>query len=369
MKKIFYFFFSGLIPLSILFLCLFLFDPFQLYHKPYMRGYIFDPNMRYQAAGIINNYDFDSIIMGSSIAVNTSSYEATKKIGGKWVNLAYVGASSQNRQERKKILQYATKKKDIHQIIYVLHPDLLTNDKTNKDIFNLAFLYDNNPINDIKIYLDENYIMCLLGLHKICLRGSETLDRPAAWINRDYVQKKLGGIQSWLKNTDDLIIYTALKDIVEYKRDNKKTCAYNKKGVYENIDNEIGEIIKENKNTTFYLVLAPFSRLYYKINSCQNTINQVKESLIYILKKYGNKNVRIYGFDNTFFPDNIENYIDFIHYDEKVNSFMLDAIKNDTHRITLENVDSYFEEMRKKIEAYDIKPLRKQIIESGVLSH
>ena len=47
---------------------------------------------------------------------------------------------------------------------------------------------------------------------------------------------------------------------------------------------------------------------------------------------------------------------------------MLDAIKNDTHRITLENIDEYFEEMQKKVETYDIESLRKQIIESGVLN-
>lgn len=367
MKKILYFFTSGLIPLSLLLFGLFLFDPFQLYHKPYARDNVFDPNMRYQAAGIINNYDFDSIIMGSSIIVNTSSIEAKNKIGGEWVNLSYVGASSQNRIERKTILQYAMKKKNIQQIIYALHPDLLTNDKTDKSTFGLSFLYDGNPINDIKVYFDENYIMCLLGLHKICLRGSQTLDRPAAWFNRDYVQKKLGGIQSWLKNTDDTNIYSALEGIAKHTDKNKRKCQFNDK-VYKNIDNELGEILKENNKTTFYLVLAPFSRLYYKLNACQS-IDQIKTSLEYILKKYGNTKVKIYGLDNTSFPDNLGNYIDLIHYDEKVNSFMLDAIKNDTHRITLKNIDSYFEEMKKKVEAYDIEPLRKQIIESGVLEN
>ena len=38
--------------------------------------------MRLQAAGVINNFDFDSVVFGSSMLENTSAKEASKKLGG-----------------------------------------------------------------------------------------------------------------------------------------------------------------------------------------------------------------------------------------------------------------------------------------------
>lgn len=142
MKKIIWFFFSGLIPLSVIIIALYLFDPYQLYHKPILRKTIFASDMYYQAAGIINNYNFDSIILGSSIMVNTSSNEASKKLGNKWVNLSAGGASVEIRTD---ILTYALENRNIGNVIFSLEPGWLfgKNDAINR----YAYLYDQNRLN------------------------------------------------------------------------------------------------------------------------------------------------------------------------------------------------------------------------------
>lgn len=61
---------------------LYIYDPLMLYHKPYFRKETFSTDMRVQAKAIIDNYDFDSIIIGSSILENTSAKEANDKLGG-----------------------------------------------------------------------------------------------------------------------------------------------------------------------------------------------------------------------------------------------------------------------------------------------
>ena len=67
---------------------IYIFDPYQIFHKSYFyKDKAYDKTI-YQDAGIINNYDFDSIIIGSSMLENVSSDEASKRIGGHFVNLS-----------------------------------------------------------------------------------------------------------------------------------------------------------------------------------------------------------------------------------------------------------------------------------------
>ncbi|RDU72124.1 hypothetical protein [Helicobacter brantae] len=350
MKNLLWQLFSGLIPLSMLFLALYIFDPYQFYHKPYFRNDIFDSNMHYQNAGIINNYDFDSIILGSSLMVNTSSNEASQKLGNHWVNLSISGGVI---NERLDILNYAMSRKDIKDVIFSIEPGWISDNKRENKFL---YLYDGNPFNDFKTYLNEKFFFCLF-IQKSCIRGKHKLDRPASIFDSIAFTSRLGGIQSWIKNSNHPEINTILKKIVSFQNTTLKTNN-------QKLSEYLIDTLQKYQNTNFYLVIPPISRLSNKLEYDQNFYPIVKKILSYHLK-----NIKIYGFDNTNIPDDISRYVDLVHYDEKINSFMLDAIKNDTHRITLENVDSYFEEMKKKVEAYDIEPLRKQIIESGVLSH
>ena len=348
MKKILWFFLSGLAPLSVVIVALYIFDPYQFFHKPIFRKTIFSSDMYYQAAGIINNYEFDSVILGSSILVNTSSLEASQKLNGKWVNLSAGGASIEIRTD---MLSYMLKSQKIHNIIFSLEPGWLLNKNNTPNKY--AYLYDNSRFNDFQTYFDEYFIACIF-FHNLCLKGQDNLDRPANWINEPSTHMRLGGFSSWLNNSKRPDLGNIIKQIISF-HDTQYSSTL------QEIYPPLIQLLKQYPNTNFIFIIPPFSRLSYKLNftSIQNAITNLLELKL--------QNVLIYGFDNTDIPDNLALYIDTAHYSEKVNSFMLDAIKNDTHRITLENIDSYFEEMRKKVEAYDIEPLRKQIIESGVL--
>ncbi|WP_027327703.1 hypothetical protein [Helicobacter pametensis] len=349
MKKILWFLFSGLIPLSSIGIALYIFDPYQLFHKPILRKPIFNADMYYQAAGIINNYAFDSVILGSSILVNTSSNEASSKIGYQWVNLSAGGASVEIRTD---ILRYVLKNKKIRNIIFSLEPGWLSNKNTSTNKY--AYLYDQNRLNDFKTYIDEYFIACLF-IHKLCLKGQNTLDRPANWINETSTKMRLGGFQSWLKNADRPDLNSVIKQIMSFKQ-----TEYSK--TLQEIYPPLIQILKHHQDTKFIFIIPPFSRLSYKIKFISI------EPAIKKLLALDLKNVFIFGFDTTSIPDDLSHYVDTAHYDETINSFMLDAIKNNTHRITLKNVDSYFQEMRKKVEAYDLEPLKQQIIKSGVLN-
>lgn len=80
----------------------------------------------------------------------------------------------------------------------------------------------------------------------------------------------------------------------------------------------------------------------------------VKESAKY-------PNVKIYGFDDTSYPDIFTNFRDCVHYNVDMNSMQLDAIANRTHILTPQNIDTYLATMESKIKNYDIAPLIAEI--------
>ncbi len=107
--------FLSLVLASIILLlsALYIYDPLQIFHKPWGRETTFHKNMRHQAAGIINNYEFDSIILGTSMLENTSANEASEIFGGTFANISM---SASDFYERKIILEYLFEKKNINTI-------------------------------------------------------------------------------------------------------------------------------------------------------------------------------------------------------------------------------------------------------------
>ncbi len=342
MKKILWLLCSGLIPLACLLAALYLFDPFQFYHKPYFRKTIFDSNMHYQAAGIINNYEFDSIILGSSIMVNTSSFEANKKLKGNWVNLSVSGGSI---HERIDILKHALRMQKIKNIIFTLEPGWLGESKSENPY---KYLYDDNRINDFKTYIDENFILCLVW-HKICLRGEESLDRPSQWGSQSWREDLLGGFDSWLKNSNRPDIEKILHQILNFKPSNHIPSI-------QEFPKDLYDIILKHPQISFVFIIPPFSRLKYKLENIDFK-NAISELLLHQFS-----NVQIHGFDHTDIPDNLAHYIDLVHYDSSINSMMLDAIYHQTHRITLQNIDAYFKIMKERILNYDLVSLQNKIL-------
>ena len=101
-------FISIQIALLFISILLYIYDPFQFFHTPIFREKTFMGDMRVSAAGIIDHYDFDSIIAGSSMLENTSIKEAEQIIGGKWVNFSFGGSRF---EERFILLNYILKNK------------------------------------------------------------------------------------------------------------------------------------------------------------------------------------------------------------------------------------------------------------------
>lgn len=351
--------FSLLIPLPfifILFTLLYIRDPFWFFHKPWFREESFMRDMRMQARGIILYKDFNSVILGTSMLENTSAKEASEKLGGKWMNLSLSGSTFALRSV---VLDYLFKHKDIKNIIYSLDIRESNNLDMPKDK-NFLALY-NDKINSLfGVYLSNHFIICALTFSKKdrCI-GKNDLDTLINWGIES--KNNFGGFEKWSKEwlesknfQNEILKAQDFQpnfniDITDFKKYTEKYLL---------------SFIKKHQQTQFYLVVPSYSRLNYRKLSYGEYHNKNSElfsnyyAIISWLIKETSKypNVKIYGFDDLDYANDIRNYKDPVHYNTDMNSMQLDAIKNNTHILTPQNMDEYLKKMEEKIRNYDLTP-------------
>ena len=350
--------------LGCLFALLYVYDPLQLYHKPYFREVAFSDDMRVQDKGIIKNYDFDSFILGTSMIMSTSAREADEKLGGKWVNVSLAGSHF---NERAVILQYIFRQKSVARVIYSLDTAQL-HEASMKETANWDFLYDNNEFNDIKIYINQKYILCALQFSSStkCV-GSKDLETLIYWATRVDEIIYFGGFNKWLENKKKI----AVQEVIKKLREMQTISPFNTKPLTESVERQqryiekyLFSFIKEHPSTQFDFIIPPYSRLWYRLDNLEfpNSFSKIKILLKWFVQEVQTlPNAKIYGFDDLDYADDIANYSDLIHYNTDMNSMQLDAIANGAHILMPENIDEYLQTMENKIKAYDLAPLIQEI--------
>lgn len=363
---------ASLVTLALVAL-LYIYDPFWLFHKPIFRATTYHSDMRIQAKGIIDSAEFDSVILGTSLLKNTSAKEAGQKLGSKWVNLSLAGSDF---SERKILLDYALKRKNIKQVIFSIDNFILINgDRENSTSWRVdSRLYTEGLfLEKFKRYLNKKFIKCTLRWSKKaeCVGGKNNLETIAQTYRAE--RRYFGGFLFWIEWQKE----QAVKQYSEYvkndfrpKSKETKRLNFDEQKIY--LQESVLQVIRENPQIEFYLIFPPYPRFYYALfpfskphhkgRKGKEIFAEVRQILPYLAQEVANlENAKIYGFDSLDYADNIANYCDHTHYWLDMNSMQLDAIASGTHILTPQNIDSYLATMESKIKNYDITPLIEQI--------
>ena len=361
-------FVPAILGFVVLLFLLWLYDPFWFFHKPYFREQTFMDDRRLAVKGMVDFMEFDSAIFGSSMLENTLSKEADEKIGGKWLNLAI---NSSRIYEREVLLLRILKRKKIKQIIYALENYFLVkgNAKDEPDFkpLNLSRSFFQN----FNLYLsNEQFISCALKWSKDRHCVGRVLNTYARW----YSPSNLG-FDGWSDGEKQIF----LKELPLYENNAYKEVEFDILGIQTYLKEHILHYVAENPQIKFHFILPTQSRFFWKLpyfwnrtnvwiedtttyRSPQQYYNDYKTMLIWLVQECAKyENVKIYGFDDLDYADNLDNYTDARHYNVDMNSMQLDAIANGTHILTPKNIDEYLQTMENKIKAYDLTPLINEI--------
>lgn len=300
-------------------------DPYFHYHGkiPGMKYRIY--NERYINVGILENFEYDAIITGTSMNQNFKTSQMDALLGTNAVKVPFSGAGFQEIREN---LEKAFESDN--EIKYVLwgidYNGLLRESDYIAYKEYPEYLYDNNIFNDVSyVWNKEIMVSGLLTNVLMTLQGEETttFDEYASWdVGRGWDFIKLS--------------YCRRQDILPMKNG---LTSEEQEMIEENIETNILSLAKAHPETTFILFYTPYSALYwdelYREGMLEKQLFSESVTSKLLLEC---ENIQLYSFfDKTDMVCNLDNYRDGLHYVNDINDAILTWIANGEGRVTKEN--------------------------------
>lgn len=316
------FFLLSLLIISVCVLAVIVVDPFFHYHKPVKGLYYVIDNQINQNPGIARNFDYDSVILGSSLTVNFDTELFAQEMGLNTVKLSYNGAHPKDIDN---IMQIVEKKKDRIRHVFLgidIHTYTTTPGICAYPI--PAYLYDDSLINDILYLLNKDVLLKYILMPQIT-RESTPLNE-AYWFWRDVSCGADKVIAQYVCPT----VFAKMQPADIYQsniEENMRTC--------------ILPYIEAMPEAQFTIFFPPNSILYWYSRYADGSLSAElagERQIIELLLSY--PNVRVYYFQNNYdFITNLDNYSDYSHYSHEMNDQMTQwfAQQDCPYEVTSEN--------------------------------
>lgn len=298
-------------------------DPFEIYHKatrfipPIASG-----TQSYSNAGIAKSYDYDSIIIGSSMTENFRPSQMDELLGGRFVKLCVNGGTPFNHRQ---MMDMAFASREIRIVFYGLDAEGLTHFYLTPKAEMPTYLYDGNLFNDTQYWFNKSVLARYIPS---CLR---------TWGQSDPDQRDT--MYSW----GDTFAYgkdAVLRDVrITGQAVEQEPVASDPTLSQQsmlNVEYNIVPFIEAHPETEFIVFFPPYSLarwVQYYMRGTMNTHLNQKEAVIKRLLPY--ENVKIYDFHaEAGWITNLDHYVDTEHYGAHINEEIIERIARGENRIT-----------------------------------
>jgi hypothetical protein len=310
-------------------------DPLQYYRKAKYPP-LFQPGKRYQNPALARTYDYDTVLIGTSLSENVSASEVESALGGTFLNLAMSGASM---REQKLLLDVAIRAGHVRTVLWEINYEYLRGGPDWVTDFDGPFpfyLYDRNPFNELHTYLLsidtlKSSLRILAGVSGLIRWEPQPLERMQAWdwktdrkLGADELKKVWRTLQSHASQPE---VRTMMGEI---------TAA----NMNRSFDENVLPLLKAYPQTKFIFFFPPVSvlrHLFYD-RLRPGTARDVVLNKRHIIRSLRDvPQVAIYDFQGVeSVVTDFSKYYDLGHYSRGVHRWMLDSMAAGEHLATPE---------------------------------
>ena len=350
------------------FVPMFIYDPLMVFHKPWGRPITVYENLREQNLGLIKQSRFDSVILGNSLTANSSARLAGLFFGGTFMNLSIDGGSL---FEQKVLIDYLMRTREIKTVICPLSVLLVRDGYGGYTTDRWAFLYDRNPLNDFKVYMNKRFVTCMLRWSDApeCVGKPVDLDTPGVWDDDPWHTERFGGVENWIRhNKHPQLLNIIHKELPEAAALEAPARQESQAGAEQDIKDYLRDFVvspaKEYPHTRFLFFFSPNPRLFQSVQYTKGAYSYYTTWVRNAVEMCASlSNVEIFGFDNEPFVDDIAQYKDEGHYNRNVNNAIMEAMSKGRNKLTPDNVEAYLKEAEYKAASFDLKGFNQYIQE------
>lgn len=310
-------------------------DPYFHYHAPDPRAEVYF-DQRYQCAGLLRTQDYETVLLGTSLAAN---YRAS------WFDVFYktrtvkVTLPDGGFREFDRVLRYAFEKQDVRRVIFGLDPTILARPMSEQSDALPKYLYDDNPRNDAPyLFSGDAAARSLYVLRKKAAGETAPLDDAYLWDGSVYFSRELA-LAGYVRPPQARTRMAS--DALE------RNCGENLKIVTG--------WLRAHPDTHFIICFPPYSILFWdkmqrlgETDAMLEMISRAAETLL----RYDNAEVQFFMADGAVITD-LDNYADHIHAAGRVTYQFSRAMPAGTYRMTEENRKSVLDGLRALVVHYD----------------
>ena len=290
--------------------------------------------------GIAKNYDYNAVLLGSSMVENTDVSELDKLFGCTTIKVPYSGGSTFN---HKTILDVCYDSgHQVEKVFWALDEYALTTGKNTPRFPLPEYLYDNTKINDLSYLLnfDIFYYYTLFDISGTIKNQNQIMMRDGSWEADESIYCKGNALSS--------ISYPMTQ------KENKGDSFF-ENNLLDNLEYNILPLIKAHPETEFHFYMAPYSILSWYIEKCAGTLDaqiyDVQTALGKIFE-YDNTNVHFFQ-NNEEIITNLDLYKDYTHFKPEINSWMTNEMYSHTYDLTKESYITVLDNFHNYLTEFD----------------
>lgn len=298
-------------------------DPFFQYHKP-IKGfpYIIDHQLS-QNPGMAKNFDYDSVILGSSMTVNFNTDWFGEIMGLNPIKLSYNGAYPRDQANIMKIV--FDHNENVKQVFLGIDIPAYSGETEEIKFPIPKYLYDDNYVNDVSYWFNKDVILNYI-LRPLAQPEDKTYlpTAYATWWTEEYFDV-------------EQVLYT-YEEPGKVEEETPKDAFI--PALKENLETNIFPFIESHPETKFTVFFPPFSILYWNNTKIENKVEVTLAEYEYTAKRFMEyENVEVYMFlDQDWIVCDLDNYADYTHYHKDINRYMTQSFQNGDCRLTNENI-------------------------------
>ena len=306
-------------------------DPFFHYHRPLFGLKAVLTDKEYQCIGTIKNFDYDSLIVGSSVCENYNDHWFDEKFSVKAIKaVRSYGATA----DLCYFVDEAFKKHDLKYVFYNIDPGSLAAEPkiTFEETGCPMYLYDNNPVNDIEYLLNKDVI-----IEKIPYMVTKS------YIG-DYDEGNSYNWGQWKEFNADMVtgLYIRASKIADMKPEDTYDAQCEQNILL------LEKLVKDHPDTDYIFFVPPYSFVWWDNIYRDGDL----DAYIYNMKKCADRllrydNARFFYFltDENVVTD-LNNYMDVLHFSPRINRYITDELAKGGHEIFKEDTGRLAEQSR-----------------------
>lgn len=330
-------------------------DPFFHFHKPNTDKYFYPlDNERSQNNGICRHFDYDALITGTSMTENFSASEMDALFGTSSIKVPIAGGSylEADRQLRTALKYNPALKTIVRGLDMLKFVEPADTMRSDLGVYPL-YLYDENPLNDVHYLFNKSVLFSRVYSMKKAEKAENFKPGITSFDSYSNWQASFPcGINAI--RPEGIHMSTLEKEI--HLTEEEKSI------INENIYNNMVSIAEEYPDVSFYYFFTPYSAVWWAGIFQSGQIYRQIEAEQYIIEKILEyDNIKLFSFNmRTDIITNLNNYKDYCHYAQWINSLILKWMYEGKYQLTPDNYKQYIEDELAFYTSYDYESLNGQ---------